>query len=85
MKTTQNHTEPLDESKEPLPEILFPQQVCAVLKIHINTFWKLANAGDIPAKKVGGRWRVNRQELIDYMRTQTVQGLPPAHPEQTAA
>jgi len=48
------------------------REVAAYLRLAPATVYKLAQAGKIPAVKVGGQWRFSRQSL-EERRTQAKQ------------
>jgi len=61
--------------ERPLSEdvILTISEVAALLRISEKSAYKLAQAGDLPAFKVGNQWRFRRSELdawIDSQRRQ---------------
>ncbi len=41
-------------------EILTVQEVATLLKLHPRTVMKMAMGGDLPAAKVGKKWRFDR-------------------------
>jgi excisionase family DNA binding protein len=41
-----------------------PKEVAKLLKLHLKTIYKLAAAGEIPARRVGRSWRFSRSEVI---------------------
>jgi excisionase family DNA binding protein len=45
-------------------EIITPREVAALLKIHLKTVYKLAEAGHIPGSRIGRSWRFNRTEVL---------------------
>jgi len=49
--------------------VLTVKEVSKYLKIHPGTVYRLVNAGELPAFKVGGNWRFSREE-IDRWRLQ---------------
>jgi excisionase family DNA binding protein len=49
--------------------VLTVKEVSKYLKIHPGTAYRLVNAGELPAFKVGGNWRFSREE-IDRWRLQ---------------
>ena len=48
-------------------ELLNTAQVAGYLNIHEITVYKLIKQGEIPAFKIGGRWRFNKKILDDWM------------------
>ena len=53
-------------SNEPL-EVLTPKQAADFLQIDENTLVRLADAGELPGKKLGKAWRFSRQALLDWL------------------
>ena len=47
-------------------EIMTVQEVARYLRLNEATIYKMANAGDIPAVKVGRAWRFRRQQIDDW-------------------
>ncbi len=47
---------------------LTPPQVADYLQIGQRTALDLIRAGEIPARKVGGQWRVSPEALEEYLR-----------------
>ena len=43
-----------------------PKAVTELLGIGKNTFYALANAGQLPAVRIGKQWRVRREDLERY-------------------
>jgi excisionase family DNA binding protein len=57
--------------KEPLPdEVLTIKEVAALLKLAEKTVYAMANAGELPAFKIRGQWRIRRTELERWMDEQ---------------
>ena len=48
-------------------EILTLEEVAAYLKAGKRTVYRLAQAGSIPAFKLGGSWRFRRAELDEWI------------------
>ncbi len=59
-----------------LPTIMTVREVAGYLRMHEMTIYRMARQGDIPAYKVGNRWRFNRTRLEDWLREHEV-----GHPE----
>ena len=53
---------------EKISEILTLKEVRQILKIGKNKALTLVNSGELRAFKLGGDWRVSREELIKYLR-----------------
>jgi excisionase family DNA binding protein len=55
------------------------EDVASVLKVKPKTAWKYLKSGQIPAFRVGGRWRVNETDLETWislqMRTEGFQSM----------
>jgi nitrogen PTS system EIIA component len=50
-------------------EVLTVQEVAEILKLHPRTVMKMAAAGEIPAAKVGKKWRFDRRLVEDWFST----------------
>jgi excisionase family DNA binding protein len=59
--------------KDDTGEIFTLDEVAAYLKVGKRTVYRLAAAKKIPAFKVGGTWRVQRQEIDQWIKRQTVE------------
>ena len=51
-------------------EILTVREVADFLKVTERTIYRLATEGQIPSFKVGGSWRFQRSNLIQWMNEQ---------------
>jgi excisionase family DNA binding protein len=51
-------------------EIMTTEEVARYLRLAEATVYKLAQAGDIPAVKVGRAWRFKRQLIDEWFREQ---------------
>jgi excisionase family DNA binding protein len=49
-------------------EFLTPEQVAAELQLGRSTVYRALENGRIPGKKVCGRWRTLRSELVELVR-----------------
>jgi excisionase family DNA binding protein len=58
-----------------MDEILTIQEAAALLKFCTHTIAKLAMAGKIPAKKLGGQWRFSRLALEQFIAAPTASRL----------
>ena len=55
----------------PMPsEVLTIKEVAALLKLAEKTVYSMANAGEIPAFKIRGQWRIKRAELDQWLDAQ---------------
>jgi hypothetical protein len=60
-----------------LPALLTAEEVGAALRLHPNTVKGLFRAAELPARKIGGQWRMLRDELIAYLSGDPVTGQSP--------
>lgn len=51
-------------------DILDADEVAELLRLNEQTVKRLANRGELPGFKVGGRWRFRRQDIEDYIEEQ---------------
>jgi excisionase family DNA binding protein len=51
-------------------DILDADEVAKLLRLNEQTVKRLANRGELPGFKVGGRWRFKRQDIEDYIEEQ---------------
>ncbi len=52
---------------EAVIETLTPHEISKILKLHPFTVTRLAREGKIPAFKVGGVWRVRKDQFEQWM------------------
>ncbi len=50
-----------------LQPILTVDQVADLLQVHVMTVYRLAKAANLPAFKVGSRWRFRRESIEAWM------------------
>ena len=50
--------------------VLTTKEVAALLKLAEKTVYAMANAGEIPAFKIRGQWRIKRAELDQWIDAQ---------------
>lgn len=48
-------------------EVLTIKEVAALLKLAEKTVYAMANAGEMPAFKIRGQWRIKRAELDQWI------------------
>jgi len=53
-----------------IDDILDADEVAKLLRLNEQTVKRLANRGELPGFKVGGRWRFKRQDIGDYIEEQ---------------
>ncbi len=51
-------------------EVLTIKEVAALLKLAEKTVYTMANAGEIPAFKIRGQWRIKRTDLDKWLDAQ---------------
>jgi excisionase family DNA binding protein len=51
-------------------EVLTIKEVAAMLKLAEKTVYAMAQAGEIPAFKIRGQWRIKRTELDQWIDAQ---------------
>ena len=49
-------------------ELLVAGEIMKALKISRPTFWRMRTSGELPVVKVGGRWKMSRRVLNEYLR-----------------
>jgi len=50
-----------------IPEILTVRELCDYLRVSPRTAYQLVAAGQVPAVKVGGQWRIPRAGLERHL------------------
>ena len=58
---------------EAVMETLTPYEISKILKLHPFTVTRLAREGKIPAFKVGGVWRVRKDQFERWIQRRTKQ------------
>ena len=48
-------------------EVYSINQIAPVLKLDTRQLQRMAERGDIPARKVGGEWRFTHSELLEWL------------------
>jgi excisionase family DNA binding protein len=51
----------------PLPEVLTPAQAAELLQVSEDEVVELAEAGKLPGRRIGDRWRFSRPALIGWL------------------
>ncbi len=54
------------------PTIMTVREVADYLRMHEMTIYRMARQGEIPAYKVGKRWRFHRSRLEDWLSAHEV-------------
>ncbi len=57
-----------------MTEILSVPETCVFLKISKPTLYRYISKGEIPALKVGGTWRFDKESLDQWVKAQTIEG-----------
>ncbi|MDW8072385.1 MAG: PocR ligand-binding domain-containing protein [Anaerolineae bacterium] len=70
-----------------MPEMLTARDMQALLQVDRSTIYRMAEAGQLPAIKVGKQWRFPSDQVEQWLRERTIarfpgaQGVPTAFPE----
>lgn len=49
------------------PEVLTEAETAALLQVDVADVVALAEAGDLPARRLGDRWRFSRRAVLDWL------------------
>ena len=58
------------------PAVMTIGEVASYLRLHEQTVYKMAKNGDIPAFKVGNRWRFIQDDIDAWLRARRDSGIP---------
>jgi excisionase family DNA binding protein len=58
------------DAEQPL-EFLTPRQIAETLKVHDETVYRWIRAKQLPAVEVGGKYRVRRSDLDDFLEARS--------------
>ena len=58
-------------------EVLTVSEAAAYLRISRVTAWRWCQKGTIPAVRVGGRWRIRRDDLLSLLEPSRPETLAP--------
>lgn len=50
-------------------EIMTPEEVAALLHLHVRTVYRLARQGKLPGRKVGSQWRFLRENVLGKLQS----------------
>ncbi|MHB9133657.1 MAG: helix-turn-helix domain-containing protein [Armatimonadota bacterium] len=53
---------------EDKPEIMTITEAAAFLRLNPRTLYGLAQRGEIPAQKLGNRWRFSKSAILEWMK-----------------
>lgn len=48
-------------------DILSTKEVCQLLRISMRTLYKLIESGELPARKIGGKYKITKNNLIKFL------------------
>ena len=48
-------------------DVLTPAQAAELMGLHVNTINRMADAGEIPGRKYGERWRFRKSALLNHI------------------
>ena len=51
--------------------MLTASEVAVYLRVHVITIYRMADRGDLPALRVGRRWRFRRDHIERWLREQS--------------
>ncbi len=57
------------DTKDKKIDVLTVDEVAKLLKLSKITIYRLIKTGEIPAYKIGASWRVNREDLENYIES----------------
>lgn len=55
-------------SWEEAPALLTAQECADFLRLHLNTVKKMLSENELPGRKIGRQWRVEKEKLKEYMQ-----------------
>lgn len=50
-----------------MEEILTPSEVASLLKMHVNTVYRLVEEGLVPGNKIGRAWRFRKKDILQLI------------------
>lgn len=53
---------------EKIPDIMTFKECQKLLKVGKNTFLNLIHNGEIDAFKIGNRWKITKESIIEYVK-----------------
>ena len=51
-----------------IQELLLLEDVCSALHIGKTTAYRLIQSGELPARKIGGKWQIRAQDFEKYLQ-----------------
>jgi excisionase family DNA binding protein len=52
-----------------LPPVLTPEEVAGFLDLNIKTVYASLAAGEVPGRRIRGKWVILRESLLDWLRS----------------
>lgn len=49
------------------PDILSSKEACEILKISMHTLYALIRNKDLPARKIGGKYKITKKSIINLL------------------
>lgn len=56
-----------DENENGAPAILTPREVAQIARMRLKTVYDLLDAGDMPGRRIGTRWRIPADALMRWL------------------
>lgn len=50
-----------------IQELLLLEDICAALHIGKTTAYRLIQSGELPARKIGGKWQIRSKDFEKYL------------------
>jgi excisionase family DNA binding protein len=60
--------------------VMTVEEAAEYLRFHPSTVYRLARSGQLPARKVGKQWRLHRESIDRWLRSEPVPASRPAAP-----
>jgi excisionase family DNA binding protein len=61
--------QPMEVAECPATDVLTPGQVAQLLQLGKSTVYRALESGEIPGRKICGRWRSDRAEVLALVRS----------------
>ena len=65
-------------------DVMTVDDVSQYLRLGKSTIYKLAKSGDLPGRKIGGRWRFSQQVLSEWLTSRSTDQRTVTHYEETS-
>ncbi len=63
------------ENRETQAQVLTTADVARILRLSIKTVGEMMRSGQLPAMRIGGVWRVRKESLEEWMKSQERRSL----------